>query len=79
MYQNFSKTKSYLGSYRLPPPEPGHDPDPGLHVAPPEVGGHLQRLHPPAVRGPDVVGPGEAGVVPGELVDVGVDGLGVKS
>ena len=30
------------------------------------------------MRGADVVGPGEARVVPGELVDVGVDGLGAK-
>ena len=68
----------YLRSHRLLPPEPGHDPDPGLHVALSQVGGHLQGLHLPAVRGADVVGPGEARVVPGELVDVGVDGLGAK-
>ena len=70
---------TYLRSNGLPPPEPGHDPDPGLHVALFQVTGHFESLHLPAVRGPDVVGPGEAGVVLGELVDVVVDGLGAQS
>ena len=76
----YAGTFTNLRSDRLPPPEPGHDPDAGLHVAPStDVGRHLQRLHPPPVRGPHVEGPRQAGVVLGKLFHVGVDGLGVRT